>query len=52
MNLPELVKNCKRIGISGHENPDGDCAGSCCAAALYLRKIFPDAEVDIYLEPM
>ena len=52
MNLQELVKNCKRIGISGHENPDGDCAGSCCAAALYLRKIFPDAEVDIYLEPM
>ena len=52
MNLPELVKNCKRIGISGHENPDGDCAGSCCGIALYLRKIFPDAEVDIYLEPM
>ena len=52
MNLPELVKNCKRIGISGHENPDGDCAGACCGTALYLRKIFPDAQVDIYLEPM
>ena len=52
MNLPELVKNCKRIGISGHENPDGDCAGSCCGTALYLRKIFPDAQVDVYLEPM
>ena len=52
MNLQELVKNCKRIGISGHENPDGDCAGSCCGTALYLRKIFPDAQVDIYLEPM
>ena len=52
MNLTDLVKNCKRIGISGHENPDGDCAGSCCGTALYLRKVFPDAQVDIYLEPM
>ena len=52
MNLADLVKNCKRIGITGHENPDGDCAGSCCGTALYLRKIFPDAQVDIYLEPM
>lgn len=52
MNLQELVKNCNRIGISGHENPDGDCAGSCCGTALYLRKIFPDAQVDVYLEPM
>lgn len=52
MNLQELVKNCNRIGISGHENPDGDCAGSCCGIALYLRKIFPDAQVDVYLEPM
>ena len=52
MNLQELVKNCNRIGISGHENPDGDCAGSCCGTAMYLRKIFPDAQVDVYLEPM
>ena len=51
MNIWELVKNCTRIGITGHENPDGDCTGACCGLALYLRKIMPEAAVDIYLEP-
>lgn len=52
MKLLDLVKNCKRIGITGHSNPDGDCAGSCCASALYLRKRLPDAQVDVYLETL
>lgn len=52
MRLLELVNNCKRIGISGHENPDGDCAGSSCGLGLYLRKVLPDAQIDIYLDPM
>ena len=51
MKIWELVKNCRRIGITGHENPDGDCTGACCGLALYLRKIMPEAAVDIYLEP-
>ena len=51
MKIWELVKNCTRIGITGHENPDGDCTGACCGLALYLRKIMPEAAVDIYLEP-
>ena len=50
MNIRELVKKCIRIGITGHENPDGDCTGACCGLALYLRKVMPDAVVDIYLE--
>lgn len=49
MKILDLLKNCKRIGISGHENPDGDCAGSCCGLALFLRKAMPDAQTDIYL---
>lgn len=52
MRILELVKNCRRIGISGHVNPDGDCAGSCCGLALFLRKELPEAAVDIYLEPL
>lgn len=52
MRLLDLVNNCKRIGITGHSNPDGDCAGSCCAAALFLRKVLPGAHVDIYLEAL
>lgn len=51
MRIRELVKNCTRIGITGHENPDGDCTGACCGLALYLRKVLPEAVVDIYLEP-
>lgn len=49
MKILDLVKNCKRIGISGHVNPDGDCAGSCCGMALFLRKAMPNAQTDIYL---
>lgn len=51
MKIWELVKNCTKIGITGHENPDGDCTGACCGLALYLRKVMPEAAVDIYLEP-
>ena len=50
LNILELVKDCRLIGISGHENPDGDCVGSCCAMAMYLRKAMPDAEIRVYLE--
>ena len=52
MKILETVKNCTKIGIAGHENPDGDCAGACCGLALYLRKAMPEAQVDIYLEPL
>lgn len=52
MKILEIVKNCTRIGIAGHENPDGDCAGSCCGLALFLRKAMPEAQVDIYTEPL
>lgn len=50
MRILDLLKDCSRIGISGHENPDGDCTGACCAMALFLRKMMPGAQVDIYLE--
>ena len=52
MKILETVKNCTRIGIAGHENPDGDCAGACCGLALYLRKAMPEAQVDVYLESL
>ena len=49
MNILDLLKDCSRIGISGHENPDGDCVGACCGMALFLREMRPEAKVDIYL---
>lgn len=50
MKILELVDKCKTIGISGHENPDGDCVGSCMGLALFLRKALPNTQVDVFLE--
>ena len=52
MRILDELKGCGSIGISGHENPDGDCAGSCMGMALFLRKAMPQARVDVFLEPL
>ena len=52
MRILEEVRGCRSIGISGHENPDGDCAGACMGMALYLRKAMPEARVDVFLESL
>ena len=49
----DLLKECKgakRIGISGHIRPDGDCVGSCLGLWQYLKKALPEALVQVYLE--
>ena len=53
MDRIDLRKECveaRKIGISGHIRPDGDCVGSCLALFLYLKKIFPEKEVQVFLE--
>ena len=50
MNLLKECEGAKRIGISGHIRPDGDCVGSCLALYQYLVKCMPDAYVKVYLE--
>ena len=50
MNLLQQCENAKRIGISGHIRPDGDCVGACLALWQYLKKGMPDAEVTVFLE--
>ena len=52
INLYEECANAQHIAISGHIRPDGDCIGSCMAVAMYLRKRLPDAQVDVYLDPV
>lgn len=39
-----------RIAVCGHERPDGDCVGACMGMYLYLKKMLPEAVVDVYLE--
>lgn len=50
MDLLQEVSGAKRIGISGHVRPDGDCVGACLSLWQYLKKNRPDAEVKVLLE--
>ena len=50
MDLLQECKNAKRIGISGHSRPDGDCVGACLSLAGYLKKCLPDAGIKVFLE--
>lgn len=50
MNIYEEVKDAATIGISGHIRPDGDCVGSVMGLYLYLKKVCPDAKIQVMLE--
>ena len=38
------------VAISGHVRPDGDCVGSCMGLYQYIKKCYPNIQVDVYLE--
>ncbi len=49
----DIVKECEGaalIGIAGHVNPDGDCVGSVMALWQFLKKVFPQVQVDVMIE--
>lgn len=50
LNLLQEVNGAKRIGITGHLRPDGDCVGSTMALYLYLKKSMPEADIIVFLE--
>ena len=50
MDLLQEVSGAKRIGISGHIRPDGDCVGACLSLWQYLKKNVPEAEVRVFLQ--
>lgn len=50
INLMELCKDAKTIGITGHIRPDGDCVGSTLALYQYFVKMLPTCKVKVYLE--
>lgn len=50
MRIIDEVKHAKTIAIGGHIRPDGDCIGSVMGLYLYLKKVMPEAEIDVYLE--
>ena len=50
MKIIDEVRDAKTIGISGHVRPDGDCIGSVMGLYLYLKKVLPEAQIDVFLE--
>ena len=48
--LREIAQGAKSILIAGHLRPDGDCVGAAAAAYLYLKKIYPEAQISAYVE--
>lgn len=50
MDIRKECSEAERIAISGHVRPDGDCVGACLALWQYLKKMLPDACVEVFLE--
>lgn len=50
LDIVKECKNAKRIGISGHIRPDGDCVGATLSLWQYVKKSCPDAECKVFLE--
>ena len=46
----KALEGANRIGISGHRRPDGDCVGSCLGLYNYIKDVYPEKEVTVYLE--
>ncbi len=50
--LNRVLPQAQTIAIGGHIRPDGDCIGSCMGLYLYIKKCYPDKQVDVFLEPV
>ncbi len=48
--LNKILCEAKTIAIGGHVRPDGDCVGSCMGMYLYLKEVFPEKEVKLFLK--
>ncbi len=51
MDLLKEIGSAKRIAITGHIRPDGDCICSCLSLYFYLKNALKDAEIVVYMEP-
>ncbi len=48
--LQKLLSQAKTVAIGGHIRPDGDCIGSCTGLYQYIKEMYEDISVDLYLE--
>lgn len=49
--LDDILSGARRILVTGHVRPDGDCVGACLAVRAYAAAAVPEAQVDVCLEP-
>ena len=50
MIIDNLLSGINKMAVSGHIHPDGDCLGSVLGIYDYVRKNYPDIEIDMFLE--
>ena len=48
--LEEKLLSAKKVAITGHVNPDGDCIGSVLAVYNYISTVYPEIKLSAYLE--
>jgi len=48
--LDEVLKGAGSVALAGHVRPDGDAVGSTLALFNYIKKVYPEKEVTLYLE--
>ena len=51
LNIKDFLDGVKTVCLTGHIRPDGDSVGSTLGLYGYLKKNFPEIEVDVCLEP-
>lgn len=49
--IADYLKGVKKLGMSGHIRPDGDCIGSTLGLYAYIKKNYPSIDIDLYLQP-
>ena len=48
--LNSVLSGKQTVAVAGHIHPDGDSIGACIGLSLYLKKVYPEKRVDVYLE--
>ena len=48
--IEELLQGAKKVALSGHIRPDGDCVGAVMSVYQYIKKNMPEIEVKVFLE--
>ena len=48
--LEEKLLSAKKVAITGHVNPDGDCIGSVLSIYNYISTVYPEIKLSAYLE--